>query len=351
VHLEEDTGKSLHVGGATGRIHGATHSLVDYNRAGIPLVEIVSRPDLATADDANDYVRELRDILLATGVSDAKMEEGSMRVDANVSVRRAGDELGTRCEIKNLNSVRSLRNAIEYEAHRQVELITAGERVRQETRHWDEGAGLTRPGRSKEQAEDYRYFPEPDLVPLDPEPEYVARIAASMPPLPSDRRARLASLSNGGQGAVAIAVARGLDELAIAAIEAGGDPVRVLTHIEHNLAVDGAERVDAGALAKLTRLELTPTQAKSVLAELVASGGDPAAIAKAKGFEAMDASALDASIDAALAAEPDVWAKYVAGDDKAIGRLVGSVMKATNGKADGKAVTAKLQERRAAASG
>ncbi|MEY2452292.1 MAG: aspartyl-tRNA(Asn)/glutamyl-tRNA(Gln) amidotransferase subunit [Acidimicrobiaceae bacterium] len=351
AHIEEDTGKSTHVGG-DGRIHGAEYSLVDYNRAGIPLVEIVSRPDLRSADDANDYVRELRDILLTTGVSDAKMEEGSMRVDANVSVRRVGDpELGTRCEIKNLNSVRSLRNAIEYEVNRQVDLITAGERVRQETRHWDEGAGLTRPGRSKEQAEDYRYFPEPDLVPLEPDAEYVARIAAAMPMLPSDRRARLASLSNGAQGAVAIAVTRGLDELAIAAIEAGGDPGRVLTHIEHNLAVEGAERVDAQALATLTRLELTPTQAKAVLAELVASGGDPEAIAKAKGFEAMDASALDASIDAAIAAEPDVWAKYVAGDDKAVGRLVGSVMKATNGQADGKAVTAKLQERRAASSG
>jgi aspartyl-tRNA(Asn)/glutamyl-tRNA(Gln) amidotransferase subunit B len=351
AHIEEDTGKSTHVGG-DGRIHGAEYSLVDYNRAGIPLVEIVSRPDLRSADDAKDYVNELRSILLATNVSDAKMEEGSMRVDANVSVRRVGDDqLGTRCEIKNLNSVRSLVHAIDHEAARQVELITAGERVRQETRHWDEAAGLTRPGRSKEQAEDYRYFPEPDLVPLDPDAEYVARIAATMPLLPSDRRVRLTAVSNGAQGAVAIAVARGLDELAIAAIEAGGDPGRVLTHVEHNLAVEGAERVDPTALAKLTRLELTATQAKVVLAELVESGGDPEAIATAKGFEAMDESALDASIEAAIAAEPDVWAKYAAGDDKAVGRLVGVVMKATSGQADGKAVTAKLMERRAALSG
>jgi aspartyl-tRNA(Asn)/glutamyl-tRNA(Gln) amidotransferase subunit B len=253
--------------------------------------------------------------------------------------------------VKNLNSVRSLVHAIEHEASRQVELVTAGERVRQETRHWDEAAGLTRPGRSKEQAEDYRYFPEPDLVPLEPDADYVARIVAAMPLLPSDRRARLASASNGSQGAVAIAVSRGLDELALAAIEAGAEPGKVLTHIEHNLAVEGAERVDPQALAKLTQLELTATQAKAVLAELVTSGGDPEVIAKAKGFEAMDASALDASVDAAIAAEPDVWAKYVAGDDKAVGRLVGSVMKATNGQADGKAVTAKLQERRATASG
>ena len=354
AHIEEDTGKSTHVGG-DGRIHGADYSLVDYNRAGIPLVEIVSRPDLRSADDAKDYVNELRAILLATSVSDAKMEEGSMRVDANVSVRRVGDdELGTRCEIKNLNSVRSLVHSIEYEMARQVELIVAGERVRQETRHWDEAAGLTRPGRSKEQAEDYRYFPEPDLVPLDPDPAYVARIAAAMPLLPSDRRARLASVSNGSQGAVTIAVSRGLDELAMAAIEAGGDPGRVLTHVEHNLAVEGAADLAPTSLAALTRMEadgaLTATQAKVVLAELVESGGNPEAIAKAKGFEAMDASVLDATIDTVIAAEPDVWAKYVAGDDKAVGRLVGSVMKATNGQADGKAVTAKLQERRAAAS-
>ena len=353
AHIEEDTGKNTHVGG-DGRIHGAEYSLVDYNRAGIPLVEIVSRPDLRSADDANDYVRELRDILLATDASDAKMEEGSMRVDANVSVRRIGDELGTRCEIKNLNSVRSLRNAIEHEARRQVDAINAGERIRQETRHWDEHAGVTRPGRSKEQAEDYRYFPEPDLVPLDPEQDFIDHIANTMPALPSDRRARLLALTNGSQHAVAMAVSRGLDDLAAAAIEEGADPARLLTHIEHNLAVDGAADIDPKALAKLTRMEvegaLTATQAKEVLAEVV-KGADPEAVAKARGFEAMDSSALEGSVDAAIAAEPDVWAKFVGGDDKAVGRLVGSVMKATKGQADGKAVTAILMERRAAATG
>ncbi|MEY2432045.1 MAG: aspartyl-tRNA(Asn)/glutamyl-tRNA(Gln) amidotransferase subunit [Acidimicrobiaceae bacterium] len=355
AHIEEDTGKNTHVGG-DGRIHGSEYSLIDYNRAGIPLVEIVSRPDLRTADDASEYVRELREILLATGASDAKMEEGSMRVDANVSVRRVGDDqLGTRCEIKNLNSIRSLVHAIKYEAERQVDLITAGERVHQETRHWDESAGRTRAGRSKEQADDYRYFPEPDLVPLEPEPAFLERIVSTMPRLPSDRRAHLASVSNGSQGAVAMAVARGLDDLARAAIDAGGDSGRVLTHIEHNLAVDGAAALEPSSFALLTRMEadgaLTPTQAKVVLAELVEHGGDPEAIAKAKGFEAMDASALDASIDDAIASEPDLWAKFLGGDDKAVGPLVGAVMKATKGQADGKAVTAKLRERRAAASG
>jgi aspartyl-tRNA(Asn)/glutamyl-tRNA(Gln) amidotransferase subunit B len=356
AHIEEDTGKNTHVGEG-GRIHGAEYSLIDYNRAGVPLVEIVSRPDLRGADDARQYVSELRAILLATGASDAKMEEGSMRVDANVSVRRDGDsELGTRCEVKNLNSLRSLGRAIEYEARRQVDLITAGERVRQETRHWDEAAGITRPGRSKEQAEDYRYFPEPDLVPLDPDRDWLDYLSATMPPLPADRRDRLAAAASLPTSAesVAITVARGLDDLAVAAIEAGGDAGRVLTHIEHNLAGDNATTVTADALAKLSRLEadgaLTATQAKSVLADLVAGvGSDPEAIAKAHGFEAMESSAFEDAVDAAIAALPDVWAKFVGGDDKASGPFVGAVMKATGGQANGKAVIARLHELRARA--
>jgi len=355
AHIEEDTGKNTHVGG-DGRIHGADYSLIDYNRAGVPLVEIVSRPDLRGAEDARDYVSELRDILVATGVSDARMEEGSMRVDANVSVRRAGDtELGTRCEIKNLNSLRSLGRAIDYEARRQIELIEAGERVRQETRHWDEAAGRTRPGRSKEEAEDYRYFPEPDLVPLEPDPEWVAEIAATLPPLPAERRARLADRAGTDAAAsgVVIAVARGLDDLAVAAIDAGGDPARVLTHVEHDLAVEGAASVDPAALARLTRMEvdgeLTASQAKVVLAELVNGATDPAAVAAEKGFEAMAGEQLAPVVDEVLAANPDVWERFVAGDGKAGGFLTGQVMKATQGKADGKAVNALLQERKAAA--
>ena len=169
AHLEEDTGKSTHVGGAGGRIHGSDASLIDFNRAGVPLVEIVGRPDIRTAEQARQYVTELRAILVAVGASDAKMEEGSMRVDANVSVHKPGEPFGTRCEIKNLNSVRSLGRAIDYEARRQIDLIEAGERVRQETRHWDETDGRTHTLRSKEDADDYRYFLEPDLVPLAPD--------------------------------------------------------------------------------------------------------------------------------------------------------------------------------------
>src|SRR5438309_4082331 len=194
AHMEEDTGKTTHVGGG-GRIHEADHSLVDYNRAGVPLVEIVGRPDLRSAEDARAYVDELRSILVATDASDGKMEEGSLRVDANVSVRPAGStEYGTRCEIKNMNSLRSLGRAIEYEVRRQIDLIGSGERVVQETRHWDEGSGRTSSMRSKEEAYDYRYFPEPDLVPVAPDEQWRKAVEEALPALPAERRARLAEV-------------------------------------------------------------------------------------------------------------------------------------------------------------
>ena len=358
AHMEEDTGKSTHVGGAGGRIHGSDYSLVDYNRAGVPLVEIVGRPDIANAEEARQYVNELRAILVAIDASDAKMEEGSMRVDANVSVRRPGEPYGTRCEVKNLNSVRSLGRAIEYEARRQVQLITGGETVRQETRHWDENDGRTHTLRTKEDADDYRYFPEPDLVPLVPDPAWVEEIREALPPLPAERRARLSAKArvDNANEAVAIAVERGRDALASAAIDAGGDPSRVLVHLEHNLPPDGPDPVTAPALAALTQLEkegrLTATQAKQVLADLVEAGGDgdPAALAARRGFEAMESGALESAVDGAIAAQPDAWAKYCAGEDKAAGALVGAVMRSTKGQADGGAVTAVLQARRAAAS-
>jgi aspartyl-tRNA(Asn)/glutamyl-tRNA(Gln) amidotransferase subunit B len=354
AHIEEDTGKSTHMGG-TGRIQGAGYSLVDYNRSGVPLLEIVSAPDLRSADGARAYVSELRAVLLATEVSDAKMEEGSLRVDANVSVRRAGEPFGTRCEIKNLNSLRSLGRAIDYEATRQIGMLEAGEPVRQETRHWDEAAGRTGTLRVKEEAEDYRYFPEPDLVPLDPGDEWVARVDAALPTLPADRRVALAGAAGvePTAGAVVIAVERDLDALAVGAIAAGGEPGRVLTHIEHNLAVDGAGSLDPGRLAALVQMEtggeLTATQAKTVLAEMVATGDDPAVIAKARGFEAMGTDALATAVDEVITANPDEWARFVDGDDKARGKLtgffVGQVMRATRGQADGKAVTALLRQR------
>ncbi|HUF32402.1 MAG TPA: Asp-tRNA(Asn)/Glu-tRNA(Gln) amidotransferase subunit GatB [Acidimicrobiales bacterium] len=347
AHLEEDTGKSTHVGGG-GRITDAVHSLVDYNRAGVPLVEIVGRPDLRGAEDARAFVNELRAVLLAAGASDAKMEEGSMRVDANVSVRRVGDDvLGNRCEIKNLNSTRSLGRAIEYEARRQVDLLGSGERVVQETRHWDEADGRTHTMRSKEEAYDYRYFPEPDLVPLDPDDAWIEAARAALPPMPADRRAALIDVTGAGAESAAAVVDRGLDGLVVAALAAGGDAARLLTHAEHNLAGVASDALDPNRLADLSRMErdgaLTATQAKTVLAEMVETGGAPAAIAESHGFEAMGADALVSVVDEVVATNPDAWASYRAGDAKVAGFFVGQVMKATKGQADGKAVTALLR--------
>ena len=350
AHLEEDTGKSTHVGGG-GRIHDAGHSTIDYNRAGVPLLEIVGRPDIRNADEARAYVTELRSILVAVGASDGKMEEGSMRVDCNVSVRRRGDdELGTRCEIKNVNSLRSLGRAIEYEAARQVDLIEAGERVQQQTRHWNEDDGRTHKLRSKEEADDYRYFPEPDLVELDPGAEWIERVRAAMPVLPAARRHRLAETTGSELEQTALVVERGLDELCLAAIEAGADPVRVLTHAEHNLSDERSLKLDPEQFAELVKMEtggqLTATQAKTVLSEMVEGAGSPADIAAAHGFEAMDNSELESLVDGLIESNPTEWQRFCEGDAKITGFFVGQVMKATKGQADGKAVTALLNTRK-----
>ena len=339
AHLEEDTGKSTHIGDS-GRIHDAGYSLVDYNRAGVPLIEIVSRPDLRDPEQAKSYVEELRAILVAVGASDGKMEEGSLRVDANVSVRPAGaDELRTRCEIKNVNSLRSLGRAITYEARRHVDLYEAGDAPRQETRHWDEEDGRTRAGRSKEEAEDYRYFDDPDLVPIDPSPEWIEEIRAALPALPRQRRQALIELGAPAAGA-ALAVERDLDGLAMAAIEAGAEPERTVTHVANNLAVDGAESLDANHFAELVTMEtegaLTATQAKQVLSDMVETGRDPATIAADKGFEAMDTGELETLLDQVIAEHPDEWARFKDGEAKLQGMFVGQIMKATKGQADGK---------------
>ncbi len=350
AHLEEDTGKSTHIGGTGGRIHGSDHSLIDFNRAGVPLVEIVSRPDIRTAEQARQYVNELRGILVAIGASDAKMEEGSMRCDANVSVHLPDTPFGTRCEIKNVNSVRSLGRAIDYEARRQVAMIVAGETVRQETRHWDENDGRTHTLRTKEDADDYRYFLEPDLVPLAPSAQWVQAVRDAMPMLPSARRTRLSEATGAPADGEAIMVVteRGQDEYVLAVGHLGGDVGRALVHVKEAYADQGAEpSVAAQDLALLTNLEvqgkLTATQAKTVLAEIVADGGgDAAAIAAAKGFEAMDSGSLEVLVDQAIAANTEAWSKFCAGEGKAMGALVGAVMKLSQGKADGKQVTALL---------
>ena len=355
AHLEEDTGKSTHAGD-TGRLQGASSSLIDYNRAGVPLLEIVSRPDIRDADQARAYVSELRAILVAVGASDGKMEEGSMRVDCNVSVRPQGsDTLGTRCEIKNVNSLRSLGRAVDYEAARQVDLIEGGGTVRQETRHWNENDGRTHTLRVKEESDDYRYFADPDLVPCDPGEEWIERVRAALPVLPAARRTRLAEATGqetGGSASegIAIVVDRRLDDLVLAAIDAGADPARALTHAEHNLSDDRSGDLDPAAFAKLVNLEvdgkLSATQAKTVLATLVAEGGDPADIAAAAGFEAMDTSELEGIVDGLIESHPEEWGRFCDGDGKVTGFFVGQVMKATRGQADGKVVTQLLNARK-----
>jgi aspartyl-tRNA(Asn)/glutamyl-tRNA(Gln) amidotransferase subunit B len=353
AHMEEDAGKTIHAGD-TGRVHGAEHSLIDLNRAGVPLVEIVSRPDLRSPEQARQYVSEMLGILLAIGASDAKMEEGSMRVDANVSVRRPGAELGTRCEIKNVNSVRSVGRAIEYEAKRQVVLIEGGGTVRQLTRHWDEADGSTHTLRDKEDADDYRYFLEPDLVPLSPGRSWVEEVRASIPVLPAARRVHLAEAAGltPDDEAIVTIVQRGQDDYVHAVAAADGDIGRAIVHVQQAFAdFDGEPPVPAPDLAALTSLEtggqLTATQAKTVLADLVEHrGGDAAAIAAERGFEAMDTSELEQLVDDAIAAQPDAWAKFCDGEGKAMGALVGHIMKASRGQADGKLVSQILNQRK-----
>ena len=354
AHLEEDTGKSTHFGGTSGRIHGSDYSLVDFNRAGVPLVEIVSRPDIRTSDQARQYVAELRSILLCVGASDAKMEEGSMRVDVNVSVHKPDQQFGTRCEIKNVNSIRAVGKAIEYEARRQVDVLEGGGVIRQETRHWDDAKGRTHTLRTKEDADDYRYFLEPDLVVLDPSQEWIDAVRAALPMLPAARRARLATATGVDKEseAIYVIVERGQDDYVLSVEKSGGDVARALIYVQQAFAEAGAApKVPAKDLAELTRLEgaakITATQAKTILAEIVASGGgDAAAIAAANGFEALDTSALETLVDVVIAQQPDAWNKFLGGEDKAMGALVGAIMKASQGKADGKAATAILQARR-----
>ncbi len=367
AHMEEDTGKLTHVG-ASGRINAADHALVDYNRSGVPLVEIVSEPDLRSVAHARAYVAELRGILMATGASDGRMEEGSMRVDANVSVRPAGTgAFGTRCEIKNLNSLRSLGRAIEYEAARQIALLEAGGVVEQETRHWDESAGRTESMRSKEEANDYRYFPEPDLVPLAPDAAWQERVRASLGPMPADRRAALSTALGGAPSGAEVDQIRavvdlGLDTLVTAATQAGAPTALALARAANEVAARGEAglRLDPGSFASLLALEsggqLSATQSKAVLGALLdRGGGDPAALAKEMGFEALGSDTLGAVLDQAIAAHPDEWARFVGGDDgevkKLSGFFTGKVMQATSGKANGKEVAAELRRRRSAPAG
>ena len=348
AHIEEDTGKTTHIG-TSGRISGSDYSLVDYNRAGIPLIEIVSEPEIRTIEQAKAYVSELRNIILVLGISDAKMEEGSIRVDANVSVRENGeDNLRTRCEIKNVNSLKSLGRAIEYEANRHISLYRNGESPKQETRHWDEDAGRTRSGRSKEDAEDYRYFTEPDLVPLNPSEEIIAKIDQELPELPSERRGKLVNLTGVKSSDVTLLVERNHDAFALDAIRRGGEPEKVVKHLVNNLS-SGPGALTPEALAQLVQMEsksdITSTQAKKVLGELVQRGGMPANLAADLGFEAVGINDLENLVDQLIDEHSDEWERFCSGDTKVQGFFVGQVMKSTSGQADGKTINKILNER------
>ncbi|MDE3044790.1 MAG: Asp-tRNA(Asn)/Glu-tRNA(Gln) amidotransferase subunit GatB [Acidobacteriota bacterium] len=356
AHLEEDTGKSTHLGGS-GRLQGADRSLIDYNRSGVPLVEIVSAPDIRSAAQARAYAAELRGILIATGASDGRMEEGSMRMDANVSVRKSGAPFGTRCEIKNLNSLRSLVRAIEYEALRQVELLEDGGVVRQETRHWDENLGETSTLRVKEEAEDYRYFREPDLVDLAPSDEWQSRVRAALPPMPAERRTTLAAkLSDPTEqqlDAVTLAVDLDLDAYVLFAYAKGVEMPLALNRATNELAASEVGVVNlspenfAETLLMEQRGELSATQAKTVLSDILANGGEPKAVAAAKGFEQLSEDSLVATVTGLIEAHADEWGRYRDGDDKLAQFFIGQVMKATKGQANGKAVIEILVQRRA----
>jgi aspartyl-tRNA(Asn)/glutamyl-tRNA(Gln) amidotransferase subunit B len=357
LHMEEDTGKSLHVGD-TGRLHGADRSLIDYNRCGIPLLEIVSHPDIRDPETAQAYLRELQAIVRAVDVSDARMEEGSMRCDANVSVRRLGDPLGTRTEIKNLNSVRSLGRAIAYEAQRQVGVLEDGGVIRMETRHWDEGKGVTETLRVKESVTDYRYFPDPDLVELTSPAEAVDAVRARLPELPAVTRARLTEAGVPRDQAVTI-VSGGSLGVFDEAVAAGADPATAATwltgDVAGQLSASGLDLSGSGLtgahLAELVGLiedgTLSTKLAKQVLAGVIDARGTkgPAQVAQDEGLQQLsDEGELRAICQQVVADNAQTVEDIRGGNQKAIGALVGQVMKATRGQADPRRTNELLRE-------
>ena len=352
VHMEEDTGKSLHVGGATGRIHGADYSLLDYNRAGIPLVEIVTKIVPGTGkyapEVARAYVAELRDILRGLGVSDVKMEQGSLRCDANVSLKPMGsDVLGTRSETKNVNSLRSVERAIRGEMIRHAELLDAGAKVKQETRHFQEDTGLTRSGRSKEQAEDYRYFPDPDLVPVAPDAAWIEELRKALPERPSLRRKRLKQEWNVPDKEMAAMVNADVLDIVEATVVLGADPTKArswwlgeISRIANDKEVSVTELAITPAdvaeiVALVNKGELTDKLARQVVEGVVAGEGTPAEVVAKRGIKVVnDDGALMAAIEKVCSEQPDTAQKVRDGHIPAAGALIGAVMKETKGQAD-----------------
>jgi aspartyl-tRNA(Asn)/glutamyl-tRNA(Gln) amidotransferase subunit B len=352
VHMEEDTGKSLHVGGATGRIHGADYSLLDYNRAGIPLVEIVTKIVPGTGkyapEVAKAYVSELRDILRGLGVSDVKMEQGSLRCDANVSLRLIGsDVLGTRSETKNVNSLRSVERAVRGEMIRHAELLNKGERVVQETRHFQEDTGLTRSGRSKEQAEDYRYFPEPDLVPVAPDAAWIEELRAGIPERPSLHRKRLQEAWNVPAKEMEAMINADVLGIVEATVALGADPTkarswwlgeisRLANELDTAIADLAITPNDVAAIVALVEKgELTDKLARQVVEGVIAGEGTPAEVVSKRGIKVVnDDGALMAAIEKVCAEQSETAEKVRSGHLPAAGALIGAVMKETKGQAD-----------------
>jgi aspartyl-tRNA(Asn)/glutamyl-tRNA(Gln) amidotransferase subunit B len=359
AHMEEDTGKSLHVGGATGRIHGADYSLVDYNRAGIPLIEIVTKPIVGAGEKAPQiaraYVTALRDLLRALGVSDVRMEQGSLRCDANVSLRPVATPgadqeavpFGIRTETKNVNSLRSVERAIRYEMTRHAARLRSGNRIVQETRHWHEDTGVTTSGREKSDAEDYRYFPEPDLVPVIPDPQWVEELSRTLPEPPAQRRRRLQGDWGFSDKEMRDLYNAGAVELIEATVAAGGSPAAARKWWSGELA----RRANAEGLA-LTALMISPAQvvqlqglvddgrltdalARQALDGVLAGEGDPEQVVAARGLEVVsDDAALGEAVDRAITANPQIAEKIRAGKTAAAGALIGAVMKEMRGQAD-----------------
>ena len=352
AHMEEDTGKSLHVGGSTGRIHGADYSLVDYNRAGIPLIEVVTKPIEGTGSKAplvaKAYVAHLRDLLLGLGVSDVRMEQGSMRCDVNLSLRPHGQQkLGTRTETKNVNSLRSVDRAVRYEIGRQAALLSAGGSITQETRHWHEDTGVTTPGRLKSDADDYRYFPEPDLVPMAPSREWVAQLRSELPEPPSERRARLQKEWGFSDLEMRDTVGAGAMSLVERTIAEGASPAAARKW----WLADMARRANEAGV-ELSELAVTPAEvarvqalvdegkindklARQVFDGVLAGEGTPDEVLVARGLAVVsDEGALSEAVDRAIEANPDVAAKISEGKVAAAGALIGAVIKEMRGQAD-----------------
>ena len=363
AHMEEDTGKSLHVGGATGRIHGADHSLLDYNRSGVPLIEIVTKPIEGAGDRAPEvaraYVAMLRDLLRALDVSDVRMEQGSLRCDANVSLRPSPEApLGTRTETKNVNSLRSVERAVRYEITRQAALLADGGRVKQETRHWQEGSGTTSPGRSKEQAEEYRYFPDPDLVPVAPSRAWVEELRGTLPEPPAERLRRMSAAWGFSDLELRDVVNAGALNAIEATVAAGASPQSArkwwLTELARRANEQGVELEETGVtpaqVAEIQALVESGTindkLARQVFDGVIAGEGSPAEVVERRGLAVVsDEGALGSAVDAAIAGNPAVADKVRSGKVQAAGALIGAVMKQMQGKAEPNRVRELILER------